>query len=207
MNFAQLVRFLDEYCQIYEFSGNLRITHRDKILYHRCMGLADRENDLSLTETSLFQLYSLSKPFCAIGLLLLVDRGLVDLDAHPGKYVPEAAGFDSRVTIRQMLYHTSGLPDLEQYPKFAVEHPYRCATDYPQLISELAKYPQNFVPGTATRYANINFMLPARIVEEVTGLPYADYMAREVFAPLGMQTACVDREGLLVKNRCRGYDV
>lgn len=53
----------------------------------------------------------MTKPFCAIGLLKLKDKGLVDINSHPSRYVPEALGFDSRVTIRQMLNHISGLPD------------------------------------------------------------------------------------------------
>ena len=105
MDTAVLSSQLQSFCEANRISGVIRVTHKDQILHSQSFGYACRETQTPFAPDSMFSLYSLSKPFCAIGLLLLADQGLVDIDAHPGKYVPEAKGFDSRVTIRQLLQH------------------------------------------------------------------------------------------------------
>lgn len=193
------------YCEAHHIWGVLRVTWKGKVVHEQKMGFADYKHGMPFTENSMFTLYSLSKPFCAIGLMKLRDMGLVDLDAHPGRYIPEAAGFDSRVTVRQLLHHTSGLPDFEQIEEFAKKH----APGYRKYIREhlelLSAYPQYFAPGTGSKYANVNFVLCALIIENISGMAYADYMKTEIFEPLGMKTAVVDREGLPIPNRVKGY--
>ncbi len=83
-----LAKFTEEYLRELPFYGNIRVTSRGTVVYEASVGYADREHGIPLTSDSRFTLYSISKPFCAIGLLLLRDRSLVDIDAHPGVYVP-----------------------------------------------------------------------------------------------------------------------
>ena len=196
---------LRAYCEENKIFGVLRVTQNDRVLYRGQFGYANLKDRTPFTEKSMFSFYSLSKPFCVTGLLKLKDRGLVDLDAHPGVYVPEARGFDGRVTIRQMLRHVSGLPDFLLNEDFAKAH----APGYARYIREhlklLARYPQYFAPGTAAKYENINMVLCALIVENLTGEPYAEYMKKEVFTPLGMKSAAVDNEDLVIADRVRGY--
>ena len=202
---TELDRKIEEYCKDNKIFGMLRITHRDCVLFEKNIGFADLEKRTPFSPRSMFTFYSLSKPFCAIGLLKLKDRGLIDLDRHPSVYVPEAAKFDARVTVRQMLHHTSGLPDFEQIKEFAQKY----APGYPRYARThtalLAEYPQFFVPGTAALYANINMVLCSLIVENVTGLSYAEYMEKEVFAPLGMKNAVIDDETRVIADRVQGY--
>ena len=200
-------RFLDEYSRLYIFSGAIRVTYKDEIIYERFLGYADIEHKVPINKNSLFNLYSVSKPFCAIGLLKLVDKGLVDLNEHPGKYVPEARDFDKSLTIKHLLQHSSGVPDFTHHKDFVNKHLSDEITDMRKMVKELTEYPANFAPGTNTLYENINFTLPALIIENITGLSYREYMQKEVFEPLGMKTARVDRPGLLVDNRVRGYDI
>ena len=198
--------FIDRYCEQYHYSGVLRITHRDQVLYERSMGYADWEKKIPMDRNRHFTMYSLSKPFCAIGLLLLVDQGLVSLDAHPAVYVPEAAGFDSRVTIRNMLLHSSGMPDFGKYMRELDIPNTNWYGKARELVLADAKFPQEFVPGTNTQYANINFTLAALVIENVTGMAYADYMRERVFEPLGMLNTLVDRPGLDIADRAVGHD-
>ena len=198
--------FLTEYYEKFGNSGILRVTLKDVTLYERYMGFANKGQQRPFTKDSMFNFYSLSKPFLALGLMKLKEKGLVDIDVHPSVYVPEAKGFDPRVTIRHMLHHVSGLPDFIQTADF----PHKYPTGYPeqmrQHLLELASFPQVFDPGTQTMYANINMNIPALIIENVTSLPYWEYMQREVFDPLGMITAKVDRQDLNVPNRVTGYE-
>ena len=199
--------FIANYCIDHPLSGSVRITLNDKIIYQKFCGKADYENDRELDEKSVFSLYSLSKPFCAIGLMKLFDKGLVDIDTHHGEYLPEMCGFDKRVTVRQMLCHTSGLPDFVQTEGFTDKHPDGSYDKLKEALLQLSCYPMLFEPGTAERYENINFLPLALIIENVSGMSYSEYMEQEVFSPLGMSTAKVDFPGLIVSLRVKGYEL
>lgn len=208
MIFAEkLDLFIDDYCKKNKYSGSLRVTHKDKIIYEKFMGYADIENQIPIDRDTVFSFYSLSKPFCAIGLLKLADACLVDIDDHPGKYVPEAKTFDERVTIRQCLNHLSGLPDFEQSEEFRKNHLTGSPEELRSQMTELARFPMLFEPGTAAMYANVNFIICALIIENVAGAKYADYMKNEIFTPLGMKTAQVDNKELMIEKRAKGYNL
>ena len=202
-----LEKQIAQYCEENHIFGVLRVTVNGVVRHAQTMGYADLAKRIPFTKDSMFSFYSLSKPFCAIALLKLVDKGLVDLDGHPGKYVPEAVGFDSRLTIRHILTHTSGLPDFEQNKEFAAKFAPGYAKFTRKHLKALTEYPSYFVPGTGAMYANINFVLCALIVENVSGIPYAQYMKKEIFEPLGMRAAVVDNEELLIPHRVKGYEL
>lgn len=197
--------YLDRYCELYSYSGILRVTLKDEVIYERCMGEANIDTGEMIKPDSRFNFYSLSKPFCAIGLLKLVDRGLVDLSAHPSKYTPWAEGFDARVTIDSMLRHTSGMPDYSQLPEGTKNVDSRDALR--ESVDMLKTLPMNFAPYEGVLYSNINFTLSASIIEQVSGMAYADYMQKEVFEPLGMKSAVVNRVGLKIPDHVSGHDI
>lgn len=208
MTFAEKMdRYLDKYLELYKLAGILRITHKDEIIYQRCMGYADIEHKVPVDTSTVFTLYSMSKPFCCFAVMTLVDKGLINLDDHPGKYLPEAAEADSRITVRRLMNHTSGLRDFNQEPGyentvFSAHNP-----DLRAAVKHMVTLPMNFEPGTATRYTNVNFTILALIVENVSGMDYRDYMMQNVFIPMGMKHTQVDRWDLLVDHRARGYDI
>lgn len=207
MSIEQLREQIAEYCEANHIFGVLRVTIKDKTEYEQYVGFADIQNSIAFTRESMFTLYSLSKPFCAISLLKLRDKGLVNIDSHPSEYVPEAAGFDDRVTIRHLLHHTSGLPDFEQIKEFSGKYAPGYSKNIRKHLKLLTEYPSYFAPGTNARYANINFVLCALIVENVSGIPYSKYMKKEVFEPLGMNNAVIDNESLIIPHRVKGYDL
>lgn len=201
-----LKKQIEKYCEENHISGVLRVTLKDKIVYEQNIGFSDFENRIPFDDNSMFTFYSLSKPFCAIGLLKLTDKGLVDLDAHPSKYVAEAKGFNKNVTVYHLLHHISGLPDFEQIEEFNNKYAPGYAKNTREHLKLLTEYPSYFEPGTSSKYANINFVLCALIIENVSGMDYASYMKKEVFEPLGMKTAVIDDENLIIQNRVQGYD-
>ena len=207
MNREELTRKLQAYCDENFQSGMLRVTIRDEIQYEAAFGWADWENRIPFSKDSMFTLYSMSKPFCAMGFLKLKDRGLVDLDDHPARYVPEVAGIDSRVTFRHMLHHVSGLPSFGQMPEFKKAYAPGTHGRFREQLKLLKDYPMAFAPGTSDFYANINFALPAFAIENITGMTYDAYMKQEVFTPLGMETVVVDEEGTVIPNRVQGYNL
>ena len=203
----ELQKQIAEYCEVNHIFGMLRVMVKDGILFELNLGLSDIESKTAFTKDSMFSLYSLSKPFCAIGLLRLYDLGLVDLESHPSRYVPEADGFDKSVTIRHMLHHISGLPDFELISDFKEKYAPGYARFTREHLKLLTQYPSYFEAGTHSKYTNINFILLALIIENVSGKPYSEYMQAEVFEPLGMETAIVDNEKLAIPHRVTGYEL
>ena len=179
-----LEKFTEEYCRNQPFYGNIRVTSHGNVVYRKSVGYADRNRGILLNEDSRFTLYSLSKPFCAIALLLLRDRGMADIDRHPGEYVPEAAQADARVTLRQMLHHTSGLPDFEQNPEFCRKYAPARLEDLREHVKILCgEYPMCFEPGTSAMYCNVNFTLCALAVETSPGCRIRSFSGRRSSNP------------------------
>ncbi len=201
-----LNRKIDEYTASEGFSGVIYVRKNRELVYHRKIGYADEEKKTPFSENSMFTIYSISKFLCAIGLLKLVDKGLASLSDHPSKYLPEASAFDSRITIFDVLHHTSGISDMLQDEEFFRLYSTDENKDVRTLIKLLSYYPQHFAPGTDAKYSNSNYTICALIIENVSKTSYAEYMKREVFSPLGMKNAVVDKRGLYIQNRVVGYE-
>lgn len=198
---------IEEYSGKNKIFGVVRVTLKDKVIFEQSMGYADLENKIPFSKDSMFTFYSLSKPFCVLGLLKLYNKGIIDIDKHPSVYLPEAEGLHEKVTIRHMLYHISGLPDFEQNKDFSSTHKHGYPYELREQLKELTEYKQNFEPGTAALYANINMIIPALIIENISGLSYEEYMKTDVFEPLGMKTAVIDNENRFIENRTKCYDL
>ncbi len=180
----KLIRWLDEYSEKSGYMGITRIMKNGETVFEHCNGYGDEALTEPLTPDSVFRFYSITKPFCAIALMQQYEAGKVDLDAHPGKYVPEARGFDPRITVRMVLRHSSGLPEVttEEFMK-------RETADIRAGMKALAGQPLDFEPGTGVWYRNTNFALCGLIVEELSGMTVGEYIEKNVFSPLGMKTA------------------
>jgi CubicO group peptidase (beta-lactamase class C family) len=140
----------------------------------------------SLTTTSVFHWASVSKPFVATAVMQLVERDMLGLDAKLARILPDYRITDDRqagITIRQLLLHTSGLPDVEDYQ-----------WDRPRLDDQalarwvLEESPREllFDPGSAREYSNIGYEILGLVIARTSGLSFEEYMARNIFAPLAM---------------------
>ncbi len=172
------------------------IENGDKVYTAEIGGVRYRD-ERELSAATRFPIGALTRPLTAIGLLRLVDAGLVDLDAPVSRYVGELAAelsstrypiADKSVTIRQLLTHSSGLPDERVNVSFY--DPSDSELDA-YLTSELfaEKYHLMFPPGRMYFESNLGFDLAGLVIERVTGRAFPDYMGDEVFAKLGMTTA------------------
>lgn len=207
MPHSQLEAMLSEYCEKNRLSGVVRVTQKDQILFHHGFGYADRERQLPFQENSVFTLYSMSKPFCAMGFVLLAEKGKISLDDHPASVLPELKGTDPNLRFFHLLHHVSGLPDFKQDNLLPEEDAAPDSEGIRKQLPVLAAAPPLAPPGETARYANVNFLLTALAIEALSDMPYADYMKKNVFEPLGMETALVDRAGLFLPNRVSGHDL
>lgn len=130
-----------------------------------------------------YQIASNSKQFVGMAMLLLEDEGKLRLDDKVGQYVPGISGGD-RITLRQLLDHTSGLQDYwpQDYSFPAMARPVR-----PQgIVDQWAKKPLDFQPGDQWQYSNTGYVLAGMVIEKVSGQPLMAFLNQRIFKPLGM---------------------
>ena len=182
------------------FNGTVLIAQRGTIRFEKHCGFEDVEDVVPLSAHSSYSLASVSKPITALGIMLLARKGKLTLDQRLAQHVPELADF-GEITIRHLLHHTSGVPD---YMELADAHwnPERVLT-IDDLIDLLAKHrpPPYFAPGEWFEYSNTGYALLGEILSRASGMPYAKFMAREIFEPLGMNDSAAFN--LTSKEECR----
>lgn len=159
----------------------------DQVAWRRCYGVADVDTGRTPDERTLFQIASITKTFTATGIVQLRDRGLLELDAPAVEYLPElgrAGGlpYASRITVRQLLQHSSGLQG-NPPPR----DPRRAADLLqPEVVASLPDVRVLAPPGTEFRYSNLGYRLLAEIIHRLDGRPWPDYARAEILMPLGM---------------------
>ena len=174
----------------------------EKILL-KSYGFADLEFDVKLPTNASFEIGSVTKQFTAVAILQLAQGGKLSLDDDATKYVQ----FDTKgkkVTIRQLLSHTSGIKGYTELPFFEdfMVRKYKRDT----LLRMVEKEPFDFDPGDVLIYNNTAFYMLGFIIEKVSGLPYEDYLSKNLFATAGMKNTYYCSENKVVKNRAHGYE-
>ncbi|HEX8250378.1 MAG TPA: serine hydrolase domain-containing protein [Pyrinomonadaceae bacterium] len=169
----------------HNFNGNVLVAEKGRIVYKKSFGFADFKTRRRLNDRSVFNIASISKQFTAAAVLLCRERGLLSLDDSLSKYFPEIPY--QGITLRQMLTHTSGLPEQNEllYKYWDSDQP----AANKDMIALLIKHqpPAAFKPGEGFKYCNTNYSLLASIVEKVSGQKFRDFMAKNIFAPAGMK--------------------
>ncbi len=166
-------------------------------------GLANVEHGAPVRHDTMFQSGSLGKQFTAAALLLLAERQRLSLADRIGQYLPPGPAAWEPITVRQLLDHTSGIHDSEDDggEVFDLRREY---TD-DEIIKIAQSYPLNFPPGTRWKYNNMGYILGGIIITRVAGVFYGDFLAREIFQPLGMRTARIISDTDIVPHRAAGY--
>lgn len=189
----QLEQKLVADCAAGRFSGVVIARKEGKIVFRHVCGLADVANRKPITEASRFKMFSVSKTFTGTLVMSLVDRGLMTFDAPVRRYVPEVPPEWQRITIQQLLNHTSGIPDLTE----KLLHAYQAdpAGGYDGAMHDVLTHLTaqdkviKGVPGTAFIYNNFGYELLARAIENTTHHSYEEEIIKTIFIPAGMKTA------------------
>lgn len=174
------------------FNGSVLVGYKGHVIYERYFGVSQKESGALWTPETQSQLASTSKTLTSGAILLLKDKGLLDLDDLVLKYIPSFPYTD--ITIRMLLNHRSGLQD---YIKFMPKPIGKLFTRNQDIVDFLAtkKPKQYFASNTGFKYSNTNYALLATIVENVSGLKFDYFMRRFIFHPLKMDcTFVVDPE-------------
>jgi CubicO group peptidase (beta-lactamase class C family) len=173
-----------------KINGNFLVAEKGKVIYSKSFGYADKETKEKLDENTIFELASCSKQFTAMGIMILKERGKLNLEDELGKYIPELS-FYKGVIIKNLLNHTSGLPDYMELLDSLFDKT-KIATNK-DIIDLFAKeQPKvSFEPNSKFEYSNTGFALLASIIENVSGLSFGDFLAESIFKPLQMNRTFV----------------
>jgi CubicO group peptidase (beta-lactamase class C family) len=208
----ELVHEIERAASEMEFSGVISIFRNDSTLFSKAFGYRDVRNKLNNTTSTRFAVASGTKLFTALGIGVLIDKGVISLGTTMKEIDQEYTGFvDERATILQLLTHTSGIFDyydeeIEQdYEHFAVEIPwYALETPsdyYPLFKGKPMKYP----PGERYSYSNGGYVFLGMLIEKLTGMLYRDFVRDCVLQPAGMNRSGFYAFNDLPENTANGY--
>ncbi|MCK5652862.1 MAG: beta-lactamase family protein [Gemmatimonadetes bacterium] len=178
------------------------VASRGRLLHVQSYGMANVELRVPVSDSTVFEIGSISKQFVATAIMLLVEEGRVGLDDGIHEYLHDLPSEWLGVTVRQLLTHTSGIPDYEEIQTYEA---YRFRFTPEQIIRVAHSRPMDFEPGTGWYYSNTGYFLLSLIVERVEGRPLGQVLRSRIFEPLGMnQTRLADPEDI-IPHRASGY--
>ena len=165
-------------------SGTILVARHGHVLFRQSYGMANYELHVPNSNDTRYHIASISKPFTAIAILQLQERGLLSVSDHLSRFLPNFPNGD-RITLDNLLTHTSGIHDINDLPDFDT---FACSPHtVEQLVAKFAGLPLDFQPGTDQQYSNSNYNLLALILEKVSGENYEDYLRKHIFDPAGLQ--------------------
>jgi CubicO group peptidase (beta-lactamase class C family) len=184
----------------------LGVIQNGNFVYRKGYGMGSLELGVPLSSRSVFYMGSVSKQFTAATIVLAAEQGFLSLDDNVRNYIPELPDYGQPITIREMLHHTSGLPDV--LPMFAIAG--RHTEDLHSIAEAMdlivRQKTLNFNPGEQYLYSNTNYFLLAQVVSRATRKSLPEFAAESIFKPLGMtHTRFYDDHTLVVPGRVAAY--
>jgi CubicO group peptidase (beta-lactamase class C family) len=183
--------------------ASVTVIHDGKVLLAKGYGLADVEEKIPRTPETNFRLASLTKQFTAMSILILAERKKLSLDESLIKFFPEFPFYGKQITVRHLLSHTSGLIDYEDVIPAGTTIPVLDRDVLRLLLKQDKTYSP---PGSKFRYSNSGYSLLSLIVEVRSGMPFAQFLKKNIFQPLKMNNSLAYEQGFsIIPNRAYGY--
>jgi D-alanyl-D-alanine carboxypeptidase len=175
-----------------------------KVVLMRSYGLADVEQHVPVTEHTVFEIASVSKQFTATAIMMLVQDGRLSVNDTITRVLDSLPETWKAVTIRHLLTHTSGIPELSR-PEFHMN----LRKDYQrrELVQLVANAPLDFMPGARHSYSNTGYALLGMVIEKVSGKEYGSFLRERLFEPLGMHDTRFNDRRAIIPHRARGYEL
>ena len=180
---ATLDAYIAPYVTSHDFSGTLFIARGSDVLYQKNVGFADIQAHEAVGMHTRFLVGSIAKTFTAAGIENLARAGKLSYDDPLSRWVPEYR-YAGQITLRQLLDHAAGVPDYYSIARFALDRQKRFTL--PEIARWLNAFPLDFKPGSHNKYSNSGYSLLALVIERASGSPYAVFLQRRIFDPLGM---------------------
>ncbi|MEL7446405.1 MAG: serine hydrolase [Pseudomonadota bacterium] len=185
------------------FMGSVLVAKDGQVLLDDGWGMADLEWSIENTPLTKFRIGSVTKQFTAVAILLLQEEGKLDLDDPIGDHLAPAPEAWNGITIRHLLQHTSGIPNVTALDDFGTFK--FLPTTQEELIGKFDQLPLEFEPGSQWKYSNSGYVLLSAIVAKVSERPYADFIKAELLDPLDMKETGIDSSATILPKRAAGY--
>ncbi|HSP40768.1 MAG TPA: serine hydrolase [Gillisia sp.] len=185
-----------------EPGATVLVSQNGKILYRKAFGKANLELDVPMKPENVFELGSITKQFTAVAILQLMEEGKLSLEDPLSKYIPDYPR-GNEIKIHHLLNHTSGIKSYTDLPSFIA----LARTDMTptELIAVTKDLPMDFSPGEKYQYNNSAYIILGHIIEQVSKMPYEEYIQKKIFTPLGMNNSYYGSKSTIIPNRASGY--
>ncbi len=203
----QITAKVDEYMkaalQVDGFSGTVLIARDGKPIVSRGYGMANTELNVANTPETVFRLGSVTKQFTSMSIMMLQERGKLNVSDPICKYFADCPDSWKPITVRNLLTHTSGITNYTGFADFAKTTIMPITTA--AMADRLKREPLEFTPGEKYAYSNSGYYLLGAIIEKTSGKLYADFLQENIFTPLGMKQTGYDDPLRIIMNRAAGY--
>lgn len=173
-------------------------------VYDKSFGLADIARKAHAASTTNYRIASVTKQFTAMAIMMLRDEGKLFLNDPLNKFFPNLPPFVNQITVRNMLNHTSGLPD---YGDLIVQKTDRPLADRDILTLLQGADSLIFQPGERFSYSNTAYVLLGLIVEKASGMSFGEFLKNRIFLPIGMTASTINSLTSNIPNRAYGYNL
>lgn len=185
------------------FMGSVLVVRDGKVVAERSFGFANLEWHIPNAASTRFHIGSITKQFTAASILLLAEQGKLRLDDPVSKYLDDPPDAWKNITLLDLLNHTSGIVSITDLP--ADQAALTQGGTPAEIVKRFRNQPLLFPPGTQARYSNSGYIVLGMVVEKVSGEPYAAFLQRHIFDPLGMHDTGVDDGTGVIESLASGY--
>jgi CubicO group peptidase (beta-lactamase class C family) len=190
-----------------DFSGTVLVARNGRVLYQRAFGFANREWSIPNDLETKFEIGSMTKQFTALLVLQLVNESKIRLDGHISDYLAYyRKDTGTRVTVSQLLSHTSGIPNFITLPGFLDGPASRISYGVRDFAEKYCSGNLHFEPGTRFEYSNSGYFLLGAILEQVSSQSFETLLNHRIFEPLGMKNSGYARGETILLRRAAGYE-
>lgn len=190
-----------------DFNGTVLVARQGKVIYQRGFGLANREWNIANDLETKFEIGSMTKQFTALLILQFVNEGKIRLDGHVSDYLPYyRQDTGKRITISELLSHTSGVPNFTSLAGFLEGPASRVRYGVQEFAQKYCSGDLQFDPGSRFDYSNSGYFLLGAILEEVSGKSYEKLLQERIFEPLGMKNSGYTHSETVISHRAAGYE-
>jgi len=186
-----------------QITGSVLVNRRGKSLADEGFGFAEEELRSPNAPGTRFRIGSITKQFTAMAVLMLQDRGMVQVSHSICEYIANCPVHWQPITLHHLLTHSSGIPDYTNFDDFAalIDTP----ATVEQLIERFRSRELEFTPGSRWKYSNSGYVLLGDVVERTSGRSYAEFLDQNIFQPLGMGSTGYDSNDPPVPSHAQGY--
>ena len=197
-------QYLSEHLEPEEPGATVIAVRDGETVFRGAYGLANMELQVAMEPHMVLRIASLSKQFTATAVLILAEKGQLSLDDDIGKHLPEYPAHGQQITIRHLLTHTSGLPDIYANPEW--QDVKRDDLPPSAVLALFEDEPLDFPPGDQFKYVNSGYFLLGQVIEAVSGQTYEQFLKQEIFEPLEMKATQTEPVYRIIPWRVSGYN-